>query len=66
ALQPESPAAPPSGQPAPQVSRTVHHHYRITIQQLPGEDAEELAGRVIRELERQQSLAGREALGDAY
>ena len=66
ALQPESPAVPSSGQPAPQAARTVHHHYRITIQQLPGEDAEDLAGRVIRELERQQALSGREALGDAY
>lgn len=66
AVQPESPVAQSLGQPAPQVSRTVHHHYRITIQQLPGENAEELAGRVIRELESRQSLAGREALGDAY
>lgn len=66
ALQPESPAPSPSPQPAPQVARTVHHHYRITIQQLPGEDAQALTERVLRELERVQALAGREALGDAY
>ena len=46
----------------------VHYHVinRITIQQLPGEDAQDLADRLLRELDRRQSLAGREALGDAY
>lgn len=60
-----SPEGPP---PAPQAVRTVHHHhsYRIEIRQQPGEDAGELAERLIRELERRQALAGREALGDAY
>ena len=53
---------------APQAAPTVHHHhsYRIEILQQPGEDAGELAERLIRELERRQALAGREALGDAY
>ncbi len=53
---------------APQAAPTVHHHhsYRIEILQQPGEDAGELADRLIRELERRQALAGREALGDAY
>ena len=39
---------------------------RIAIQQQPGEDAQDLARRVLRELEHAQDLAGREALGDAY
>lgn len=63
-----APGAPaPTSEPArPGVTRVVHHHYRITIQQQPGEDSSELADRLIRELERRQELAGREALGDAY
>ena len=48
------------------MTRIVHHHYRMEIHQLPGEDARELADRLLRELERRQELAGREALGDAY
>ncbi len=63
-----APGAPaPASEPArPGVTRVVHHHYRITIQQQPGEDSSELADRLIRELENRQALAGREALGDAY
>ena len=52
--------------PGGAVTRIVHHHYRIEIRQRPGEDARELADRVLRELERRQALAGREALGDGY
>ena len=58
----------PAALPAPGagVARVVHHHYRITIQQQPGESPAELADRLIGELERCQELAGREALGDAF
>ena len=60
------PASAPESKAGRGVTRIVHHHYRIAIQQLPGEDSRELADRVLRELERRQALAGREALGDAY
>ena len=64
-IAPGAPAT--AAEPArPGVTRVVHHHYRITIQQEPGEDSSELADRLIRELENRQALAGREALGDAY
>ncbi|MDE0625477.1 MAG: tape measure protein [Bryobacterales bacterium] len=56
----------PAPRPRVAVTRIVHHHYRIEIRQLPGEDSRELADRVLRELERRQALAGREALGDGY
>ena len=52
---------------APQAARTVHHHhdYRISIQQLPGESAEELADRVIEKLEDAQRQGRLEGLYDA-
>lgn len=62
---PPAPAAPPVSRPGTPASGTVHHHYRIEIRQQPGEDPQDLAERVIRELERRQARAGREALGDA-
>ena len=69
-ILPGDPAAgsrPSAQEAAPgSVTRVVHHHYRVAIQQQPGEDAQGLAERVIRELERRQALAGREALGDVY
>lgn len=66
--RPESATAPVGAAPWPggAVTRIVHHHYRIEIRQQPGEDSRELADRVLRELERRQALAGREALGDGY
>ena len=42
-----------------------HHDYRISIQQLPGESAEELADRVIEKLEDAQRQGRLEGLYDA-
>lgn len=47
-------------------NRVVNINNEITIEQLAGEDPQALAEYVIRETERVQALAGREALGDAY
>lgn len=61
-------AEPESGDPdgSAQGDRTVSIANTITIEQRPGEGAEELVDRLLGELERRQALAGREALGDAY
>ena len=46
--------------------RVVNITNRITLQQRPGESERDWIDRMLRELERRQALAGREALGDAY
>lgn len=57
-------AAPASAQPSVTPARTVHHHhYRIEIRQAPGEDAQDLARRVLDEIERRRR---EEELGRNY
>lgn len=64
ALRP--PAAAPAAEPS---QRTVHHYHapaaQIVVHQLPGEDAEALADRILRELERRRQLRDRTELSDA-
>ena len=55
-----------SGQPSPGRNRSVvvNNYNRITIYQQPGEDAQSLADRIIRELEQRQDRSRREELYD--
>ncbi|MDE0109893.1 MAG: tape measure protein [Bryobacterales bacterium] len=69
AIEAARPGIPLAAAPAPaarNLAPVVHNHYRIDIRQLPGEDAQDLAERVLREIEARQALVGREATGDAY
>ncbi len=70
-----TPAAPAAAAPTPFAATSgaapapsVHNDYRtynITLQQQPGEDAEALADRLLREIERREQLRGRTAFYDA-
>ena len=46
--------------------RTLQITNTVIVERRPGEDPEELGGKIADELERRQALAGREVLGDAY
>ena len=61
---------PPAAAPAAEPSRRAVHHYhapaaQIIVHQAPGEDAEALADRILRELERRRQLRDRTELSDA-
>ena len=42
------------------------HTYQLSIQQLPGEDQQALADRIMREIERRQQQRQREVAGDGF
>ena len=58
--------AAPSSRPSPGPNRSVvvNNYYRITISQQPGEDAQSLADRIIREIKQRQDQGRREELYD--
>ncbi len=58
------PTLPVPQAPVPQIVDKSTHTYHLSIQQQPGEDAEALATRVMRKIERRNQQRQREVVGD--